>query len=162
MMLYTTLCAQNKVNYGLLRKPGEEVIFGFKLKNSNKTVLICNHKSDKYIVYRFGTKDKVELQYPSILNETSWKLFSYSGYSRGGVNNSPEEIHSLAFSNNHITYKIYDNCDGFENNSDVGIFVNVNGKKATLIANSASRNGTLGLLDDKGTLIHNYYWDDNK
>jgi len=152
--------AQKKVDYGVLQKPGEEVLFGFSLKKSNKIVLVCNQKDDKYLVYRFGTKDKVELQYPSTLNLASWKAFRYSGYSRGGMNNSPMEMHSLTFTNNHITYKITEDWDGDHNDSRANIIINMDGKKTKLAGNANSKNGSLGLLRDKEDLIHNYYEDD--
>jgi hypothetical protein len=152
--------AQKRINYGLLQKPGEEVIFGFSLKNSNKTVLICCQKGDKYIVYRYGTKEKVGLQYPAILNATSWKAFRYSGYSRKGVGNSPMEMHSLTFTNNHIIYKIFEDWDGDHHDSDAGILIQVNGKKTKLEGKASSKNGSLDLLQDKDDLIHNYYEED--
>ncbi len=154
--------AQKKVDYGVLQKPGEEVIFGFSLKKSNKIVLVCHQKDDKYIVYRFGTKDKAELQYPSVLNAASWKLFRYSGYWRGGDSSggeSPMELHTLSFTNNQVAYKIYDESEGY--NYVAGIAVTVNRKETTLVGKTSSKNGTLGLLRDKEDLIHNYYWDEN-
>jgi hypothetical protein len=149
--------AQKKINYGLLQKPGEEVVFGFSLKNSNKIVLVCCQKDDKYIVYRFGNKEKVELQYPAMLNATSWKAFRYSGYSRKGVNNSPMEMHSVTFTNNHVIYKVFEDWDGDHHDSDAGILVQVNGKKTKLEGKPSSKDGSLGFLQDKDDLIHNYY-----
>ena len=154
--------AQKKADYGLLQKSGEEVIFGFSLKNSNKIVLLCYQKDDKYIVYRFGTKDKLELQYPSVLNAASWKAFRYSGYSRAGVNNSPMEMHSLTFKNNHISYKIYEDWEGDHHESDAGIIVKAESKKTKLVGNASSKNGSLQLLMDKEDLIHNYYQEDTE
>jgi hypothetical protein len=162
LLFSSAVIAQKRVDYGVLQRPGEEVIFGFSLKKSNKIVLVCSQKDDKYLVYRFGTKDKMELQYPSILNAGSWKAFRYSGYSRRGVNNSPMEMHSLTFKNNHIDYKIYEDWEGDHHDSDAGIVVNVNGKKTKLTGNASSKNGSLGLLMDKEDLIHNYYDDDTE
>jgi len=165
-LLLVSFCAfvngQNKSDYGLLLRPGEKALYSFSLKSNNKTVLICTGKDDNYIVYRFGTKDKVELQYPTVLAPSSWKTFKYDGYSRGGVGNSPEELHSITFSNNHITYNIYDDWDGDGNAFDTGIIIITNGKKIKLIGNSSSRVGTLGVLSDKAKLIPNHYWNDNK
>ncbi|WP_295714783.1 hypothetical protein [Mucilaginibacter sp.] len=168
LLLFSTLLfansifAQKKVNYGVLQKPDEKVLYGFSLKSSNKIVLVCTQKDNKYIVYRFGTKDKAELQYPALLNATSWKVFRYDGYSRSGVNNSPTEIHSLSFKNNNATYEIGDNWDGDENEHNAEVIVKSNGKKTKIEGLASSIDGTLATLLEKDNLIHNYYLDDNK
>ena len=162
LLICTSTLAQKKPNYGILQKPNEEVLFGVNLKSNNKIAVVARDKKDKYIVYRFGTKDKIELQYPAILDQSAWKSFRYSGYSRLGIKNSPEEIHSISFSNNNIDYQIYDNWIGDKKQYDVGITVNMNGKKVDLKGNASTRFGTIGSLMDKGDLLHNYYWDDNQ
>jgi hypothetical protein len=155
--------AQKKVDYGVLQKPGEEVLFGFSLKKSNKIVLVCNQKNDKYLVYRFGTKDTVELQFPNTLNAASWNAFRYSGYSRGGGRrNLAMEIHSLTFKNNQVVYRIKDESEAEHNENSASIIINANGKKIKLVGRASSKNGSLGLLMDKGELIHNYYEDDTE
>ena len=161
LLLGTYVGAQKKVDYGVLQKPGEEVIFGFSLKKSNKIVLICNQKDDKYLVYRFGTKDKVELQYPGVLNMASWKAFRYSGYSRGGgPGNLAMEMHSLTFKNNLVLYEIKDDSEAEHNENSASIIVNINGRKIALLGKALSKNGSLGLLRDKENLIHNFYEED--
>jgi len=62
--LSDNLCAKN-----------EEVIMSFKTLNRSKVISICKEKTGRYLVYRFGTKDKIELQYPKKLDKTSWTLF---------------------------------------------------------------------------------------
>jgi hypothetical protein len=62
----------------------EKVFFSFKMENSPKTMSIClSNKQPDYLVYRFGTKDKIELQFPEN-NADSWNKFVYSYYLRGG------------------------------------------------------------------------------
>ena len=113
------------------------------------------------MVYRFGTKDKVELQYPAVLNLASWKAFKYSGYSRGGGRrNLAMEMHSLSFSNNQVVYKIRDDWEAEHNENSASIIINANRKKMELAGRASSKNGSLGLLMDKEDLIHNYYQDD--
>src|SRR5260221_234178 len=103
LLFINSIFAQKKVDYGVLLKADEKVLYSFVIKSSSKIALVCTQKDNKYIVYRFGTKDKAELQYPTLLNAASWKSFRYDGYSRTGVNNSPTEIHSLSFKNNNVT-----------------------------------------------------------
>jgi hypothetical protein len=99
-----------KIKYfGLLKRPDERVIFSFRLKNSNKTAMLCRQKNNRYLVYRFGTEGKIELQYPAILTATSWKEFKYDGYTRGGGReNSAEVENSVTFINNGTRYKLYE------------------------------------------------------
>lgn len=126
-------------------------------------MLICNQKDDKYLVYRFGTKDKIELQYPGVLNATSWKSFRYSGYSRGGGSrNLAMEMHSFTFTNNKVVYKITEDWEAEHNENSAGIIINTNGKKIELPGRASSKNGSLGLLRDKVDLIHNYYEEDTE
>ena len=161
LLLSVYVNAQKKVDYGVLQKPGEEVVFGFSLRKSNKIVLICNQKDDKYLVYRFGTKDKVELQYPGVLNTTSWKAFRYSGYSRGGgPGNLAMEMHSLTFKNNQVLYEIKDDSEAEHNENSASIIINTNGKKIELVGKAHSKHNSLGLLRDKEDLIHNFYQED--
>ncbi|MCD4702236.1 MAG: hypothetical protein K8S24_10315 [Candidatus Aegiribacteria sp.] len=41
-------------------------------------------EEDEYLIYRFGTADSIEFQYPLIPDSSSWKLFEYELYFRGG------------------------------------------------------------------------------
>ena len=45
----------------------EETLFSFKLADSSKTLSVCVSKEQQdYIVYRLGSKDKIELEFPKI------------------------------------------------------------------------------------------------
>jgi len=44
--------------------PNEEVIYSFETKNGKKMSLVKD-KTNKYIQYRFGTKTKVEMEFPA-------------------------------------------------------------------------------------------------
>lgn len=162
LLMEVATFAQNKTNYGVLLNPGEKVLYSFTLPASHKLVMICTQKNDKYLVYRFGTTNKTELQYPTVLNAASWKLFHYDGYSRGGAGNSPEELHSLSFKNNNVSYQITDNWDGYDNRHDAGIIIIANEKKTRITGVPSTIKGTLASLADDEKLIHNYYWEDNK
>lgn len=63
--------------------PNEEIIYSFETKNGKKMSLVKD-KTNKYIQYRFGTKNKVEMEFPSEKNKESWKKFHYNSYWRGG------------------------------------------------------------------------------
>ena len=58
---------------------GEVVIFSFET-NGGKKMMLVKAKDNSYIQYRFGTKSKIEFQYPEFRNETSWRKFEYNSY----------------------------------------------------------------------------------
>ncbi|WP_448701063.1 hypothetical protein ACFGVR_03115 [Mucilaginibacter sp. AW1-3] len=159
-LLQTVAYAQKLIGYGALMQQGEKVLFSFRLKNSDKITVLCTGKNDGYLVYRFGTKDQLELQYPALLNKASWKLFKYIGYWRGGgVKNDATEQHSITFSNNKASYQVFDNWYSEGNVKEAFIVVSINGKKSRVNGAASSGIGSIGLLRDKEALIHNYYWD---
>lgn len=79
--------------------PDEVVVLSFKTKNK-KQVFVCRNQDNKYLVYRFGRKNKMELQFPEKLDESSFKKFDYSSYFRGGgVENLGMTLDYLSFTN---------------------------------------------------------------
>lgn len=62
---------------------GETPVFSFKT-NGGKVATLCRGPKGSYLVYRFGTAAKVELQYPDKLDASSWQKFTYWSYTRGG------------------------------------------------------------------------------
>jgi hypothetical protein len=115
-----------------LCKANETVAFAFQLKNQ-KWVSVCRDKNDAYLVYRFGTKNKIELSYPAVLDSTSWQQFTYKYYSRGGgIQNAAMHIAFLSFSNNNADYELYDTWTAEENVQRCGVSVTVNNKTSDL------------------------------
>lgn len=101
----------------------ENVVYQLKMKNG-KQLSICIDKDQKYIVYRYGSKDKIELEYPSEKDLSSFQKFEYSGWSRGGgVENSAMELKYLAFTNKDIKYVVYDTYFAEGNKTNAGIKV---------------------------------------
>ena len=94
-----------------LCKPNEYVVFSFSTK-ANKTASLCVSKklstTTGYLVYRFGTKAKTELSFPSdTLN--SFSQFSYAYYSRGGgKQNAAMTLNHFRFTNAGFTYMLFD------------------------------------------------------
>ena len=103
-----SLFGQPKPAPNVLRRPGETTVFSF-ITSRGKTVALCEGPQSAYLVYRFGTAAKMELQYPAVLDASSWKKFTYSWYFRGGglANAGHSDAH-LAFRNGKVTYELYD------------------------------------------------------
>src|SRR5690606_14985723 len=108
-------------------------------------------KDQKYIVYRYGSKNKIELEYPTEKDFSSFKKFEYSGWSRGGgVENSAMELKYLAFTKNGIKYVVYDTYFAEGNKSNAGIKVIESKNKITdLKGLKKSIKGSLSDLKDK-------------
>jgi hypothetical protein len=100
----------------------EEVLFSFKLENSPKTLSVCISKiQPDYIVYRFGTADKIELEFPDN-KEDSWSKFTYSYYLRGGgTGNEGMDLNYLSFENGGYKYEIYEEFTTEDNMTNVGV-----------------------------------------
>ena len=132
ILLFILNCIlSNAQNYIL---ENEELIFSFNTKNGKKLVL-AKDKANGYIVYRFGTKDKIELEYPE-KNKESWSKFTYGYYSRGGgKQNLAMQLESIFFQINNFEYTIYKNYHSEDNSFETGIKIkNLLDDKMTIIA----------------------------
>ena len=126
-----------------LCKSNEEIVFAFQLKNL-KWVSVCKEKNEHYIVYRFGTKSKIELQYPKLLDSTSWQQFTFQGYVRGGgKQNAAMRFGYLNFYNNDINYEVYDLWNSDDDKEKCGVWVKPNKKTIDMKGNLESRKGSL-------------------
>lgn len=85
----------------------ENLIYSFKLKNSDKKVTVAESKARDYLICRIGTKDNIEFEFPDD-RTNSYKKFLYSYYSRGGgVENLGLSYENLHFKYNDLIYSIY-------------------------------------------------------
>lgn len=117
--------AAKEQELGTFVLPNEVVILSFKTKKK-KQVFLCRDKDNRYLVYRFGSKSKVELQFPDKLDETSFQKFEYSSYFRGGgVENLAMNLDYLSFINSGYRYVIYKTyaSESLGNEDEVGIRV---------------------------------------
>jgi hypothetical protein len=134
-------------------KPNEQVILSFQT-NRGKQVFLIKDKEEKYISYRFGTKDTIEFEYPGT-NNHSWEKFTYSYYIRGGGKaNGAMDLNYLYFTNGGFQYVVYHNYYAGEEKYEVGIKVtDLENKKTVVIKGDAkTRKGTLVDFRDNGLL----------
>lgn len=85
--------------------PTENLVIRFDMKDSDKTLAVCMDKEKKYLVYRFGTKDKIEFEYPEN-KEKSFDNFTYLHQDNAGEDQS-ETLDTLAFQNGDYEYVVY-------------------------------------------------------
>jgi len=130
----------------------EEALFSFQIADQEITAAICISKLEPgYIVYRYGTKDKIELEYPQNKDETSWGDFTYSYYMRGGgADNEGVDLNYLIFDNSGYEYQIYEEYSATEDKTDVGIKVTntETGEETDIKGNSDTIQGSLIPLRD--------------
>ena len=146
-MLLTASVPPKPVN---LCRTGETVVFSFATK-AGKTAALCRGANGSYLVYRFGTAAKVELQYPTKLDASSWQKFTYWSYRRGGgAHNAGLETYRLTFVNNGVEYTIIDEVTALYDKQHeeiypraVNVTVTVKGKEVTVVGNSDTAVGEL-------------------
>ena len=137
-------------NQALFCKASEEVVFSFQLKNK-KWAFVCKEKNDSYLVYRYGSSQKIELQYPAVLDSSSWKKFMLQAYSRGGgVQNAAMQFAFLSFTNNGVEYEVYETWEAEGNSETCGIRVMQQNKTSELRGLLKSRKGYLYKLNESG------------
>lgn len=103
--------------------PNEVLVLSFRTKK-NQLLFVCRDKDNKYLVYRFGSKTKVELQFPGKLDQSSFKKFDYSSYLRpGGVENLGMTLDYLSFTNSGYRYVVYKTyaSESVDNENEIGI-----------------------------------------
>ena len=155
LLLLFSSFSNNKLD-NVLCRDNEEIIFSFTLNNSKKSACLCKDKNGKYLVYRFGTNDKVELQYPNILDTSSWKAFILDGQKRfGDKANAGFADYSLSFENDNVIYILFDSWSDEDGSKEIGIKVNKKGKETILKGNYKTKKGTLLRLDDETDKISN-------
>ncbi len=124
----------------------EEVLLSFKLFDSGKTLTLCLSKEQPdYIIYRFGTRDKIELEFPKEKND-SWSNFTYSYYLRGGgAKNEGMDLNYLSFENGGYEYTIYQEYTAVDDTTKVGVKIidKATKKEIDYIGSNGSIEGSL-------------------
>lgn len=128
-----------------LSAEGEKVLFGFQVADSKKIISICMADDESCIVYRFGTMDNIELEFPED-REDSFSYFNYSYYLRGGgIENAGLDLNHFNFSNVGYQYQVYDEYEAETGIRAVGIRVTdeKTGKETDITGDSNSIIGSM-------------------
>jgi hypothetical protein len=135
---------------------GELVVFSFGTADG-KVLSLCVGEGEEYIVYRFGTQDEVELQYPADPGPDSWDHFHYSFYFRGGgPENEGMDLQYLGFENRDVTYTVYDEYYSPDETISVGVRVVADGKEVDIRGISGTRYGSLSDLR-----VYGFHWEEH-
>ncbi|KPE49559.1 hypothetical protein [Chryseobacterium indologenes] len=130
-------------------RPNEEIIYSFETGNGKKMTLVKD-KQDEYIQYRFGSKNKIEMEFPPERNKESWKRFRYNSYYRGGgKQNAGMELNYLLFTNNGYSYKLYRTYQAEDESFSAGIIItDTKGKETDIESSYKTVKGCLCSLED--------------
>jgi hypothetical protein len=153
--------AQIRGPVNALRRPGETKLFSFRTA-SGKTAILCEGPKGAYLVYRFGTAAKVELQYPTVLTANSWKKFTYYPYHR--IATPQAERYRLSFSSGGNDYELADMTEqmGIKGGDDdyvreVGVWVTTSkGKTVYIAGRQPTVQGDLVLSDEQQARVKQY------
>ena len=141
----------------VLCNENERTVFSFDTK-SRKSLSICKHKNNDYLVYRYGTTGKIELQYPGALDKTSWTAFTFSGMRRaGGKANAGFGDYDLSFSIKKFNYFVFQTWSDEDGAYAIGVVVrNDKNKSGTRIDGlRETQKGSLVLLEEDSSYIEN-------
>ncbi|SFN60812.1 hypothetical protein SAMN05421594_3534 [Chryseobacterium oleae] len=129
--------------------PNEEAVFSFDTKNGKKMALVKDKKNG-YIQYRFGSKDRVEMEFPATRTKESWKQFTYSSYHRGGgKQNAGMDLNYLTFINNNYKYQLFRTYSAEDESFSTGITVtDSKGKETDVTGVYKTIKGCLCNLED--------------
>jgi hypothetical protein len=114
-------------------------------------MVLAKDKNDAYIVYRFGTKDKVELE---VLDKTK-KQFKYSFYLRGGGKaNEGMDLNYVYFINKGFKYVVFSTSYAIDDKYEIGLkVIDMKTDKITTIkGNVKTKKGNLIDFRDNGLL----------
>lgn len=127
----------------------ETTLLAFGTKN-DKRLVIAKDTADKYLLYRFGTLEKIELEYPSS-RKNSWRQFKFSYYFRGGgIQNEGVDFNYLYFKKGNYRYVVYQEYTARSKETKYGIkVINLKTKETTKIkAKPSTVEGSLGEFRD--------------
>ncbi len=128
------------------QKSGEKLIYSFKTQKG-KTMSLTLDTVNNVMIYRYGTKNKTELEKKDVLYNDE-DIFTYSYYFRGGPGNAGLDLNYVTFTNKDFKYKIYDEYSAEDDSRDAGIkLINLKtGKKYNIPALKKSIKGDLSVI----------------
>ncbi len=121
-----------------LASEGQKVIFSFKTQNG-KTLSLLTDAGENYLVYRYGTPQNVELQYPNPVTGESWKKFRFEGYKTPTL-----YLMHVIFDNSGTKYIIYYNkFTKTPNDNKIGVQVVTGNKRKDIRGKMNTLKGSL-------------------
>lgn len=130
----------------------EELVYSFKIMNSNDRVSVISSSKYNYLVCRIGTKDNVEFEFPQNKID-SWNQFTYSYYFRGGgKENLGLKLNHLLFETELSKFDIYYEFNAVKESVDAGIKI-IDKKTNSETYIEADKDSFIGVLWFEGDKI---------
>lgn len=157
LLMTTTIYSQSNKLYQL---SNEQVVFSFQTKDG-KIMSLNIDTNLNYIIYRFGTKNQVELEYPREKNKSSFEKFEYAFYFRplqDGVDGI--ELQQIRFKNGNVFYTIYQNVfftidSVYEKSIGVKLEEIENNQTTDIKGINSTQKGSIGYFSGKDLLNEN-------
>jgi len=129
-----------------LCRVGEELIYSFKIVDSDDILTIATSEVEDYIVCRYGSESNLIIDFPQ-KKDDSWEQFVYAFYFRGGEKgNLGLDLNHFLFETDTIKYKVYYEYDSLKESISAGI--TLLDKKADMeIDLKADENSIIGSLN---------------
>ncbi|WP_157503317.1 hypothetical protein [Mangrovimonas xylaniphaga] len=122
----------------------EKSIFEFEtIKGKRLVIALDSH--EEYLVYRYGTNNNLEFEFPKNLSN-SWDEFQFSWYLRGGgFQNEGLDINYLYFNNGNYRYVVFQEYSAHSQKTDYGIKVInlITEKESVILADPKTVKGSL-------------------
>lgn len=138
-------------------KSSETVVFEFQTRNK-KQVGIClgGSGTGEFLVYRFGTPQKVEMEFPKDKDSTFSRFRFYSYLRGGGAENEGLDVNRLSFVKDGVGYQIFEETSASDPAPSVGIRVTLEKTKKEIVIKGipATIKGTLLTLRDEERIPH--------
>jgi hypothetical protein len=104
-------------------KAKETAIISFKT-NDNKFVTVAKANDGTYVVFRMGTKDHVEFEFPKDKTPESLQVFKYAFFLRGGgPENEGMDINHLYFEDDQNKYVVFDTFYASTDSHRIGVTI---------------------------------------
>ena len=140
----SVLCVSGYCQKPQLKKNSEELIYSF-ITIDNKTVVIAHEKQQNYVVFRYGTKDKIEIEVIES-KTTADKKFKYSFFSKGTQGKfNYLDLNYLCLNIGSIQYVVFEDYVSIHEQPEVGIIItdaNI-GDRKEIRGVAATKQGTL-------------------
>lgn len=133
----------------------EERIFSFETK-TKKILSLCKGPGGSYLVLRLGTRAGVDLQYPELLDASSWHQFAFEGrHEAGSTPNTGFSSHVLTFLHGDAEYALSQDWDAADGRHAIMLQVEREGKTFSFKGVRTSQEGSLLLLEAESDKLQN-------
>lgn len=132
----------------------EETIFSF-VTSENKTVVIAYEKQQNYVVFRYGTNEKIEVEVRESKTNAE-KKFKYSFFKRGTSKHTNYlDLNYLNVNVGSMQYVVYEDYISLGNEPEIGIIItdaNI-GERVEIKGDFKTKNGSLNFFRENEDFV---------